>query len=92
MIGPDVLHVFHLGVARDICGSVLRLLVAERYWPGSNIDARLAYATGSLKRWCKQHKLHLAIKRLSKQNLSWSEHLGVPSFVSFFSCSTATCL
>lgn len=71
MIGPDVLHVFHLRVGRDLLGSALRVLVAERYWPGSNIEHRLAYATASLKRWCKQQKLSCTLRQLTKQNLNW---------------------
>ncbi|CAK9049333.1 unnamed protein product [Durusdinium trenchii] len=73
MVAPDVLHCWHLGVCRDLIGSVVRLLVSERYWPGSNINDRLAFATASLKRWAKHRALSLTIKRLTKQNLSWGD-------------------
>ncbi|CAK9010222.1 Uncharacterized protein SCF082_LOCUS10582 [Durusdinium trenchii] len=85
MIGGDLLHIWHLGVGRDAIGSIVRQLVKERYWPGSNIERRLAFATASLKQWCKHRSMSLTIKRLSKQNLTWgSECFGLvlaPSFV-----------
>ncbi|CAK9085706.1 unnamed protein product [Durusdinium trenchii] len=71
MIGADLLHIWHLGVGRDALGSILRILIKEHYWPGSNIDKRLSYASACLKGWCKQKKLPLAIKGLTQQNLNW---------------------
>ena len=78
MIGADLLHIWHLGVGRDALGSILRILIKEHYWPGTNIDKRLSYASACLKGWCKQKKLPLAIKGLTQQNLNWgSEHFGI---------------
>lgn len=73
MVAPDTLHCWHLGTCRDLIGSVIRILVSERYWPGSNINDRLAFASASLKRWAKNRKLSVTIKQLTKNNLSWGE-------------------
>lgn len=76
-MSPDMLHCWHLGVCRDLIGSVVRVLAMEHYWPGPNIESRLSYATASLKRWAKSRKLSLTIKKLTKQNLCWgSQYFG----------------
>ena len=48
MIGVDILHIFHLGVGRDLCGSAIKELAAKRgYWAGGTQEARLQMATRS---------------------------------------------
>lgn len=82
MIGADLLHAWHLGVGRDAIGSILRILVKEHYWPGANIEHRLARASGCLREWRKQKRMSLTIKRLTKQNLNWgSECFGMIGYV-----------
>lgn len=72
MISADLLHSFHLGTGRDLIGSCMKILVQQRYWPGSNIDKSLARATVQLRRYAKDRRLSLTVKRLSKQNLTWA--------------------
>ena len=73
MLSIDLLHAFHLGVGRDLCGSAIRVLASQRrgLWPGSSIDARLEVATGRLRDFARQNKLSLTLKKLTKSNLTW---------------------
>jgi hypothetical protein len=41
-IGIDLMHCWHLGVGRDVCGSAIKYLIQKRgYFPGRNIKQRL---------------------------------------------------
>lgn len=72
MLGVDLLHIFHLGVGRDLCGSAVRILVTKRgYWRGRNQEERLKFATQRLKSYAKQHGYSLTMSKLSKQSLNW---------------------
>ena len=72
MISVDLLHVFHLGVGRDLIGSVLRILATEKFFrPGGNLENQLAAASNSLRQFAKSNKINLALKKLSKANLNW---------------------
>ena len=69
---PDLLHVFNLGVARDVIGSILKVVLKERHvFRGSNIEDRMSDATMKLKAWAKSHKLPLRLRKFSKAKLSW---------------------
>lgn len=71
MLGVDLLHIFHLGVGRDLCASAIRLLLSNRnFWRGRNQEERLHLATRRLKWFAKQHGYSLALSKLSKQNLT----------------------
>lgn len=53
---PDPLHVWYLGVARDIVGSAMLLLVRKKgFWPGSTQEKRMWSATKSFRAWMKAH-------------------------------------
>lgn len=72
MVGMDLLHIFHLGFARDLCASAIRIMVSKRaYFRGRNQDLRLQVATQRLKWFAKNQKYTLVISKLSKQNLNW---------------------
>jgi hypothetical protein len=72
MLGVDLLHIFHLGVGRDLCGSAIRIMASKRgYWRGRTQEQRLKTATQRLKSYAKQHGYSLAMSKLSKQNLNW---------------------
>ena len=71
MLGLDILHIFHLGVGRDLIGSALRVLCRGNIFNGRNIEQKLGFATLSLKRFAKQNKLTLVLHKLSKQNLTF---------------------
>ena len=73
MIQADILHTFHLGVGRDLVGSVIKILASSRtYWPGSKIEHRLSFATRRLQQWARLRKLSLTLSKLSKQSLGWA--------------------
>ena len=72
MIGPDIMHCFHLGIGRDILGSAIRVLVTSRFWPGATQDDRLHQATHSLKEFASRNGMSLVIRKLCKASLTWS--------------------
>ena len=71
MLGLDILHIWHLGVGRDLVGSAMRVLCKENIFNGRNLEQKLAFATRSLKRYSKQNKLTLVLHRLTKANLTF---------------------
>ena len=54
---PDMLHVYFLGVARDIVASTMAWLLRSRFWPGRSLKKRLKMATDAFKMWLKANKL-----------------------------------
>lgn len=72
MLGMDLLHLFHLGVGRDMVGSAMRILCRCGIFCGSNLDKKLAMASAWLRRYVQHSKLQLAFKKFSKSNLGWS--------------------
>ena len=71
MAHGDLLHVFHLGVGRDLYGSAIKLLVQRRFFNGRAIKQRLASATRSLQQYARQHGKTLARRKLSHSALNW---------------------
>ena len=71
MISVDILHAWHLGVGRDVIGSVLRCMAKGRFWPGSNLEKQLQHASGELRAYARAQKLSLQLKKLTKSNLNW---------------------
>ena len=72
MLNVDVFHVWHLGVARDMTASVLRVLAKSKYFrPGGTIQDQLSAASSSLKHFARMENLSLHLKRLSTANLYW---------------------
>ena len=50
MIGVDILHAWHLGVCRDLIGSVLRVLSKLKIFRrGGNLEDQLSAASSSLR-------------------------------------------
>ena len=74
MLGLDLLHIFHLGVGRDLVGSSMRVLCTTMIFGGGNLDQKLQKASGWLRAWSKQNRLSLAIKKLTKANLNWKSN------------------
>lgn len=54
---PDVLHVWFLGVGRDVCGSVICLLIRNRFWAGRLQKTRFRAATDAFKQFLRDNKL-----------------------------------
>ena len=72
MLNVDLLHVWHLGVARDMTASVLRVLAkAKHFRPHGTIKDQLAAASSSLRNFAKAEGLSLHLRKLSPQNLNW---------------------
>ena len=69
----DTLHVWHLGVGRDLCGSAIKILASKRnFWRGRTIDHRLNNATGRLKSFLKHHgHSALTMHKLTKASVNW---------------------
>ncbi|CAJ1378577.1 unnamed protein product [Effrenium voratum] len=76
MIHADLLHVYHLGVGRDACGALLKLMMSKYptvFFEGNNIPAKMQAATKQLKEYAALHKLPLRMKRFSKAKISWKK-------------------
>ena len=72
MIQADLLHVFHLGVARDLIGSTLALFIKDKLiFSGATQADRLREATTNLKSFARGAKLPLKLHRLTKRKLGW---------------------
>ena len=72
MLGLDVLHLFHLGVGRDLIGSTMRIFCKDGVFTGSNIEKKLAMASSWLRTYLKQNSLKLTqLKRFTKANLNF---------------------
>ena len=72
MLFPDMLHVWNLGVARDLIGTAMKTILQDRIiFDGPNIDARLKQATESLRAYARANKYGLKMKRFTKKKLTW---------------------
>ena len=72
MVMPDLLHAWNLGMARDLLGSSLKLILQQRdVFTGPTLEARLLEATHSLKLFAKQRGHPLRCKKLTKGKLCW---------------------
>lgn len=82
MVVPDLLHVWNLGVARDVIGSTLRVILSGQVvFGGPTIPDRMHLATESLKRFARGKRLPLRLKKLTKNKIGW-ESKKFPSFAS----------
>ena len=85
MIMPDLLHAWNLGVARDLLGSSLKIILQQKeVFGAATLAERLMQATESLRRFAKQHRFQLRCKKLTKNKLSWKSRkypsLGVAGY------------
>lgn len=72
---PDLLHVLNLGVARDLCGSILHVLIKGNHiFNGATIKERLQTATVSLKAFARSRALPLRMKKLTQKKLNWGSN------------------
>ena len=68
------MHTFHLGVAQDLLGSTIKLMVKTKaLYPGPTISKRLRHLFLEAKQWAKTNGKQLALKRLRKETLRWSQ-------------------
>lgn len=91
MVHPDILHCFHLGVGRDLCGSAIKLLIQRGYFPGRKQSDRFACATRSLNQYAKDKKYGLCRKKLNKKCINWKSgefaELKTKGYDTFVVCS-----
>ena len=73
LISLDLLHICHLGILRDLVGTGFKLLARKKgeYYTGRNISKRLCQLFADLKRFCKDNKVALSLKRLRKATVGW---------------------
>ena len=68
----DLLHIFNLGVCRDVLGCALKQLVKDQVvFPGHDIDTRFEAATASLRTFARTHGHCLRLKKLTKKKIQW---------------------
>lgn len=72
MVMIDLLHAWYLGMARDLCASVLKVLVSSKLvFVGSKIETRLEDASQRLRQYATAHGKQLSLKHLTRANLNW---------------------
>ena len=72
MVMGDLLHIWNLGVLRDVVGGVLKVLVREPVvFHGNDIDTRFQTATNLLKAFAKSNGQSLKLKRLTRSKICW---------------------
>ena len=71
-IVPDLLHMWNLGVSRDLLGSALKLVLTERrVFDAPTLPERLKLATESLRHFAKQNRYPLRLRKLTRAKLCW---------------------
>ena len=73
---PDLLHVWHLGIGRDVVAGCLLILLRKRgpeaYFRGASLQLRMADATQCLRSWASRNKELLPRKfKITKAKLNW---------------------
>ena len=72
-VAIDILHTWHLGVARDVCGTAMKLMCRNKaFFPASTIALRLHMMMRELRTYAKEQGRQLSFDRLKKTMLSWS--------------------
>ena len=67
----DLMHIFQLGIGRDVAATAIKELIKAHIFQGDNRKERFASAFLSLKTWAKVHGKSLALRKFSKENLYW---------------------
>ena len=66
---PDLLHVWYLGIGRDLIGGVMVHLLASDCFPGRFQKGRMLAATQALKQWAKQNDKPLPKPSASRKKI-----------------------
>ena len=73
MLIPDLLHIFNLGIARDLIGSTIKSILKDQtVFQGHDINERFRLASESLRQFAKAHHHCLRLKKLSKKKICWA--------------------
>lgn len=71
VIRMDLLHLVHIGVARDVIGSILIRVVRSGAFGAGSIDARLSAAFGVFLQFCGRKGHTPSLENFSKERLAW---------------------
>ena len=67
VVSFDLLHIFHLGVLRDLVGSGCKLLCQNKnYYNARTIPKRLQAMTKNVKAWAQTNKVSLSLRKIAK--------------------------
>ena len=70
MVMGDLLHICNLGIARDLAGSALRLILRDNHvFQGNSIEGRMDEATISLKCYAKKPWLPSSYEKTHKSQV-----------------------
>ncbi len=97
MIIPDLLHIWNLGMAQSVGGSILKQILQEQViFNGPNLDSRFSEATESLRAFARHEKLPLRLKKLTKTRLRWKTRgypeLACSGYDTFVICKWLQCI
>ena len=70
-IRMDLLHLVHIGVARDVIGGILVRMVRSGAFGAGSIEARLSTAFGVFLRFCGRKGDIPSLENFSRERLSW---------------------
>ena len=88
-VALDLMHIWNLGVLRDLLGSVIKLLVRARVaYSGSTIKKRLLVFNRELRECAKAANLELSCKRIKKETLTWRRDMCPTLKTKAADCST----
>ena len=72
MVVGDLLHIFNLGISRDVIACALKILIKDQLvFQGGDIEERFRVATSSLRSFAKAHGHCLKLKKLTKRKIQW---------------------
>lgn len=72
MVVGDLLHVYNLGIARDVIGCSLKTIIKDNVvFHAGDINERFRAATLSLRDFARAHGHSLKLKKLTKNKIQW---------------------
>ena len=73
MVSIDWMHSFHMGVARDLLGTGIKIIAGGKdYFDYRTIDLRLKALLRDVKQFAKDHGKGISVTKLTKSGLGWS--------------------
>ena len=75
MIVGDLLHVFNLGIGRDLAGTILRTILGDRIvFSASTLEDRMEQAYASLRAYARTNGHTLKLKKFTRSRLTWKSN------------------
>ena len=88
MVSIDWMHSFHMGVARDLLGTGIKIIAGGKdYFDYRTIDLRLKALLRDVKQFAKDHGKGISVTKLTKSGLGWSGGQ-TPEFKGWLPCSS----